>query len=99
MENDAFDALDATTTTGEQEFKAISQKGQTIRQLKVRVEGIRLRNSEVFKTISENAANRLKMTRETPVARAGKTVRHTNANAGASNGENADERVKAKSHG
>lgn len=71
MESDAFDAFDATATSGGLEHGATSQNGQ----MKVGLERNRPGNTGVLEATSGTAAKQSKMGQETRVtARAGKTA-------------------------
>ena len=66
IENDAFDACDATAATaGEQEHEALHQNRQVARQLELEAERNQSVNLGVLKATSGNAAKRLKVRQET----------------------------------
>ena len=76
IENDAFDACDATAATaGEQEHEALHQNRQVARQLELEAERNQSVNPGVLKATSGNAAKRLKVRQETrATTRAGKSA-------------------------
>ena len=76
IENDAFDACDATAATaGEQEHEALHQNRQVARQLELEAERNQSVNLGVLKATSGNAAKRLKVRQETrATTRAGKSA-------------------------
>ena len=67
--------LKTITVNKRQDYKAVSQKKQMIRQLEVRVKKDWFENTEIFKATRRNMAKRLKMRKILITTRIGKTVK------------------------